>query len=289
MKYKFIDNNRLSHSVEKMAGVLGVTRSGYYAWKKRGISERERANEELAEEIENIQEKVKYRYGSLRVVRELRRRGRKVGRNRVARIMARRGLGYKRGKKHRKAPDRSDNLGIVGNLLERKFEVSEENKVWVSDISYVWTQEGWLYLCVIIDLYSRKVVGWSMGRDMKTGLVIKALMMAMMSRGVDKGLIFHSDRGTQYSSYQFREVLREKGIRQSMSRKGDPWDNAVAESFFKTLKAELLGDRVYRTVREARIAIFEYIEIFYNRERLHSTLGYVSPEEYEKRVAREVA
>ncbi len=289
MKFMFIDEHREAHSVERMAELLGVSRSGYYAWVDRPRSERSRQEERLVEEIRAIQSGCEYTYGSPRVSKALRERGYRVGRNRVARLMRENGLGVRRKRRYRSTTDSRHSLPVAENLLERCFEVPEANQVWVPDISYIATAEGWLYLCVIIDLYSRKVVGWSMSTSMRTELILQALTMALMRRKPPEGLIFHSDRGTQYCSHAFRGYSKSHGIRQSMSRKGDPWDNAPAESFFKTLKSELCGHRAFRTRKEARAAIFEYIEVFYNRVRLHSYLGYVAPEQYERISAEKVA
>jgi len=268
--------------VGKMAKVLKISRSGYYAWRCRPLSERESTQKRLKEEISVIQEQMKYRYGSPRVTEELRRRGYQVGHNRVARIMRENGLGRQPRKRFRSTTNSEHGLEVAENLLNRKFNVAAANIVWVSDISYIATSQGWLYLCVVMDLYSRKVVGWSMSSRMKTDLVMQALMMALVRRKPPEGMIFHSDRGSQYCSHAFRRRLKRYRLRQSMSRKGDCWDNAPAESFFKTLKSELCGHQAFQSRRAARAAIFEYIEVFYNRVRLHSTLGYMTPSEYEE-------
>ena len=289
MKFSFIEEHREAHSVERMAEVLGVSRSGYQAWRSRPRSERARVNEGLVEEIRAIQSTSGYTYGSPRVTEALHRGGYRVGHNRVARLMRENGLGVRRKSRYRSTTDSKHSLPVAENLLQRCFEVPETNQAWVSDLSYLPTAEGWLYLCVIIDLYSRKVVGWSLSTRIDTELVLQALMMALMRRRPPKGLIFHSDRGCQYCSQAFRKRTNNYGIRQSMSRKGDPWDNAPAESFFKTLKSELCGHKAFRTREEARAAIFEYIEVFYNRVRLHSYLGYLPPEEYERISAAKVA
>jgi putative transposase len=282
MKFRFIEEHREVHSVVKMAGMLGVTRGGYYAWRTRARSKRSRKDEQLVEDIKVIQQEVKDRYGSPRVHRELRRRGKQVGHNRVARLMRVNGLGARRRKRYRSTTDSRHDLPVAENLLNRRFEVPATNMAWVSDITYIPTAEGWLYLCSILDLHSRRVVGWSMSSRMTGDLVVQALLMAVLLRRPPKGLIFHSDRGSQYCSHVFRRWAQRYGIRQSMSRKGDCWDNAPAESFFNTLKAELCGHRAFGSRQEARTEIFEYIEVFYNRVRLHSSLGYRSPAEYER-------
>jgi putative transposase len=289
MKFGFIERHREAHSVAKVAKVLGVSRGGYYAWRRRAGSRRAREAEQLVQRIREIQREVKYRYGSPRITHELRRRGVRAGHNRVAALMHQQGLGARRRRRFRSTTDSRHSLPVAENLLNRDFQVSVPNKVWVSDISYVPTAEGWLYLCTILDLHSRKVVGWSMSERIKTDLVVQALIMAVLGRRPPKGLIFHSDRGCQYCSHVFRRWTRRYGMVQSMSRKGDCWDNAPAESFFKTLKSELYGHRAFGSRQEARTAIFEYIEGFYNRLRLHSSLGYRPPAEYERQSAPDAA
>lgn len=282
MTYRFMENQRRFHSVEMMARVLEVSRSGYYAWRSRRPSRRVKSNEELAERIGEIQKKAHWRYGSPRVTASLAREGMIVGENRVARIMRAKLLNRRRRKKFRLTTDSTHGHRPAPNLLKRNFTVGEPNRVWVSDITYIATGEGWMYLCVIIDLYSRRVVGWSMSESLATDLVLQALWMAVLRRRPPTGLMFHSDRGVQYASDRFRRALKARLMRQSMSRKGNCWDNACAESFFSSFKEELIGDRIFTTRREAKRAIFEYIEIFYNRQRLHSTVGEVPPAEYEE-------
>jgi transposase InsO family protein len=289
MKFQFIERHQQAHSVELMARIFGVSRSGYYAWKSRPTCERSVMDQRLVEEIRAIQEECKYVYGSPRASEELRRRGYRVGENRVARLMRESKLGRRAKKRFRSTTDSTHHHAVAENLVQREFTVAAPNVVWASDLSYVSTAEGWLYLCVILDLFSRKVIGWAMGRRMTAGLMIQALIMACMHRRPPEGAIFHSDRGSQYCSDEFRGYLGLYRMRQSMSGVGDPWDNAPVESFFKTLKSELCGDRAFGTRAEARTAIFEYLEVFYNRKRLHSTLGYQTPEEYEQDFARRTA
>lgn len=286
MIYQFMNDNRGSHCVEKMAEVFHVSRSGFYAWANRPESAREAQNTELTAEIREIQGQVHNRYGAPRMTAELERRGKHIGRHRVARIMQENELGARIKKRFRVTTRSAEGSGVAANALDRCFTVPTMNKVWVSDITYVATAEGWLYLCVIIDLYSRRVVGWSMGTTLATELVLAAFMMAVMRRRPPRGLMFHSDRGVQYASHGFRTVLASNKVIQSMSRKGECWDNACAETFFKTLKTELIGSRIYRTREEARAEIFKYIEVFYNRVRLHSYLGYTTPAEYESGASR---
>lgn len=284
MRFAFIEKHRDAHSVEKMAEMMEVSRGGYYKWHNRQLCGRKRSDEELIEQIREIQESLRYpySYGSPRIIEELKQRGVHVGHNRVASLMSKNGLGFRAKKRFRTTTNSKHSLPVAENLLNRDFSASEMNQVWASDISYIATAQGWLFLCVIIDLYSRKVVGWSMSTRMKTDLVVRALIMACMHRRPAAGLIFHSDRGSQYCSAMFRHHVGAYQMLQSMSRKGDPWDNAPLESFFKTLKSELCGDRAFENRERARTAIFEFIEVWYNRERLHSSIGYFTPEEFEQ-------
>ena len=286
MKYQFIEENREAHSVEMMANLLGVHRSGYYAWRNRQESDRDQYDKQLVKETEVIQLENRYCYGSPRVTEALAARGFVAGHNKIARLMKENGLGAKKRKSFRITTQSKKGQYIAPNLLERNFSADSANQVWVSDITYVLTVEGWLYLCVILDLHSRRVVGWSMGERIDAQLVCKALLMAIVSRRPPHGLLFHSDRGSQYASKQFLGIIKRNGFRQSMSRKGNCWDNACSESFFGSFKNELIGDYIYRTREEARSEIFNYIEVFYNRKRLHSYLGYLSPESFENQSCR---
>lgn len=264
-----------------MCKVLEVSRSGYYKWLKRKPSKREEENETLKFKVAQIYWQSRGTYGSPRIYKQLKKEGIICNKKRVERLMKVLGLKAIQKRKFKVTTNSNHNLPIKDNILNREFDVSQKNKVWVSDITYIPTQEGWLYLAVIIDLYSRKVVGWSMDSTMKKNLVINALNMALNNRQVSRGLIFHSDRGSQYASIEFQELLIENGFKSSMSRKGNCWDNAVSESFFGTLKTELIHHNNYITRAQARRDIFEYIEVFYNRFRMHSTLNYKSPEKYE--------
>lgn len=281
MKYGFIRDHSNEFAVERMCKVLEVSRSGYYKWLKRKQSKRKEENDRLKLKISEIYWQSKGSYGSPRVYRKLRNQGIRCNKKRVERLMKELGLKAIQKRKFKATTNSNHNLPVNENILNREFDVKERNKVWVSDITYIPTQEGWLYLAVIIDLYSRKVVGWSMSNRMKKELVINATKMAIKNRNPSKGLIFHSDRGSQYASHEFQKLLWKNGFKSSMSRKGNCWDNAVAESFFGTLKTELTHHKIYQTRRQARQDIFEYIEIFYNKFRMHSTLDYKSPEEYE--------
>ena len=290
MKYQFMEQQRRYHRVEKMARVLEVSRGGFYAWLKRQPSEREEKDAEIVEKIRDIQENIaKYRYGSPRITEELRRRGFPVGHNRVARLMSANGLNARPRKKFRVTTICDHTHEAAANVLDREFRPERPNQVWASDATYIATAEGWLYLFVIIDLYSRRVVGWAMSKSLGTATLLDAFWMAVARRGSPEGLIFHSDRGVQYASVAFRRVLRKKRFIQSMSRRGNCWDNACVESFFKSLKSELIGRTIFDGRQEAMSAIFEYIEVFYNRVRLHSTLGHRSPAEYEEKTRQEVA
>ena len=261
---------------------MGVSRSGFYAWRKRGVSERVREDERIKSRIILIHRASRQTYGSPRIFEELKVEGFRVGRKRIARLMQELRITARIPRRFRKTTDSKHNLPVAENVLSRNFDVEGPNQVWVTDISYVWTWEGWLYLAVILDLFSRRAVGWSMAGHLRTELVLEALHMALGQRFPNNELLHHSDRGSQYASSAYRKVLQTHGITCSMSRKGDCWDNAVAESFFATLKTDLIHRRSWPTRREARTAIHEYIAVFYNKQRRHSYLGYLSPVEFEK-------
>jgi transposase InsO family protein len=281
MKYRFMTEHRQEHCVGKMADMLGVARSGFYAWLDEEESLRAKQGKDLVERIQRIQHEVGRRYGSPRMTAALRRQGQRIGHNRVARLMREHQLGARRRKGYRVTTRSNHAHPVAENLLQRRFTVSEANRVWVSDITYIPTAEGWMYLCVVLDLYSRRVVGWSMGRGLGVQLAVQALLMALVRRRPPRELVLHSDRGVQYCAAAFRRHLSDHGIRQSMSRKGDCWDNACAEAFFSSLKTELIGERIFLTREQARREIFQYIEVFYNRQRLHSYLGNLTPHEFE--------
>jgi transposase InsO family protein len=289
MKYRIMSEQRGTHGVEKMAEVLGVARSGYYCWTAGGPSARAVEEKELVEQIQVIQGEVSHRYGSPRMREELERRGRHVGKKRVARIMRENGLGPRPKRRFVLTTRSEKGQEVAENLLDRNFAVPAANRVWVSDITYVATSEGWMYLCTVLDLYSRRVVGWALSCDLSAELVLAAVAMAVIRRRPPRGLMFHSDRGVQYTSGQFKEIAGGHGFIQSMSRRGDCWDNACAETFFKTLRAELIRGKIYRSKEDARAEIFEYVEVFYNRKRLHSYLGYLTPTEFEELEERRTA
>lgn len=263
-----------------MCRVLSVSRSGYNAWLHRGKSCREIEDDRLLDKIKEIFKASRKAYGSRRVHKQLAADGEICSRRRVARLMRKNGIKPERKRRFVQTTDSKHNFPVAENLLGRDFSACEPDKAWASDITYIPTDEGWLYLAGVLDLYNREAVGWSMSERIDRHLVIDALDMAISRRKPDPGLIAHSDRGSQYASFDYQKELERHGLICSMSGKGDPWDNAVMESFFGTLKTELIHHRRYKTRDEARRDIFEYIEIFYNRVRLHSALGYLSPTQF---------
>lgn len=269
-------------SIQLMCQVLGVTRSSYYAWRHNQYDHRALSTHPLMEKIRLIFESSRRTYGTRRIKHELSKQGEQVSRRRIGKLMAELGLTCRTKKRFKVTTDSRHSLPIAPNRLARCFEADAPNQVYVSDITSIWTQQGWLYLAVVIDLFSRKVVGWSIQDHMKADLVNHALLMAIRHRQPPKGLISHSDRGSQYAAHSHRTLLSTYGMLQSMSRKGNCWDNAVAESFFHTLKTELIYGRALITKEETKKIIFEYIEVFYNRTRLHSANDYLSPVEYEE-------
>jgi putative transposase len=284
VRFELVHAEKANFPVTLLCKVLDVSTSGYYRWaKQRQPSPRALANERLRVEISAIHRESRGTYGSPRVHAELQQRGFEIGRNRVARLMAEQGLVGLRPRAFRRTTDSRHAKPIAPNLVEQCFDVERPNELWAADITYVWTGVGWMYLAVVLDLFSRRVVGWACAEHMRAELIVEALARALGVRDAGPGLVHHSDRGSQYASETYRSLLDERGIVCSMSAKGCCYDNAVVESFFATLKKEL----VYRTTwvdREtASLAISEYIQVFYNRMRLHSTLGYVSPAEYEER------
>jgi putative transposase len=272
--------------IKKMATILKISRSRYYRWLKFPTSNRRRRNMELVEIIKRIHEENRKVYGRPKIHDELTRQRISCSKNHLGRLMFENGIRALQKRKFKATTDSGHALPVAENIVNREFVVEKENKVWVSDITYVWTLEGWLYLCIILDLYSRMIVGWAMGSRINTDLVIDSLSMACLQRKPADGLIFHSDRGVQYAAEAFRESLGKHHMVQSMSRKGNCWDNACAESFFATLKNEEIYFRTYKTKDEARMSIFEYIAVFYNRKRRHSFLDYLSPEEFELKKCR---
>jgi len=284
-----IKAEKANYPLNVLCRTMGVSRSGYYAWEGRSLSRRRRRNEELVERIRDVHRRKRGAYGSPRVYRELTAQGESASLNRVARLMRDNGIQARRRRRFRKTTDSKHDLPVAENLLARNFRTEKPDQAWVADISYVWTMEGWLYLAVILDLFSRKVVGWSMADHLRTELPLAALTMALGQRKPEPGMIHHSDRGCQYASGAYRAALSAAGIVCSMSRKGDCWDNAVAESFFGTFRAELTDHCNWMTKDAARTAIHDYIERFYNRQRRHSYLDYVSPVDFEALAERTVS
>ena len=277
-------HHKFKFPVGKMCEMLGVSKSGYYNWLKSGPSKRWLENEAIAIEIHTIFRESFGSYGAPRIKVELLKHGHRVSRPRVARLMRANNLFARRRRKFIFTTDSNHNYPIAPNILNQDFTVDRENQVWVSDITYIQTKQGWVYLTVIIDLFHRKVIGWSMGQTLSTGdTIIPAWDMAVKASTITKELIFHSDRGTQYASYRFTNILKSYNglVKQSMSRKGNCWDNAVAESFFKSLKVEWVYKHNYGLRSEAELSIFQWIETWYNRRRIHSTLGYKTIEEFE--------
>jgi|SRR5579859_6045474 len=282
MKYQFIEQHKQRFPIVVMCHVLEVAESGFYAWRRRPICRRQREDALLTQEIEQVFTSHQGRYGSPRIHRELRDQGRSHSRKRVARLMREAELAALRKRRRALTTKRDETHPIAPNLLNREFTATEPNKKWVTDITYIPTKQGWLYLAVILDLYSRIVVGWSMSSHCDEALVENALLMALTRRRPKAGLLHHSDRGCQYTSRAYRQRLEHSQIRVSMSRKGNCWDNAAMESFFGTVKDECVGSTIYLSHEEARLALFTYLEVYYNRLRRHSTLGYVSPFIYEQ-------
>lgn len=268
--------------ITTMCRVFQVSKSGYYDWKHRPESPRERENRKLLTRIQSIHERSREAYGTIKTQRALRDDGLDYGRHRIARLRQLHGIVAKRVRRFRLSYAARNSEPAAPNLLERDFTVDRRNRVWVGDITVIHTREGWLHLAVLLDLYSRKVVGWAMSDRQNRQLAIDALTMAIERRRPEPGLIHHTDQGILYASAAYRAILKAHHMLPSMSKKGDCYDNAVAESFFSGLKNELTWNRDFRTRTEARSAVFEWIEVFYNRERLHQTLDYVSPVRYEE-------
>jgi len=280
MKYAFMREHQDRFRVGSMSKVLGVSRSGYYAWRNRPLSMRESGNQELLGRIREIHRKSRKLYGSPRITAELNEQGIKCGKNRVARIMKGHAIsGEVKKRKFRRTTDSRHEYALAANLLIGKRQTEG---VWASDMTFVPTSEGWLYVAAVMNVKSRRIIGLSMSEKLSQELASDALKAAASRQRPSEGLIHHSDRGRQYASYAYQELLRGYGITPSMSRSGNCYDNAYLESFFGTLKTELVHGEKYRSRLEARLSIFEYVEVFYNRQRRHSALGYRSPEQYEK-------
>ena len=283
MKYSFIAQYKKTWPISMMCRLMGVTRSGFYHYQKYTANRpKDPEHQEMLHWVRKLAEATDHSYGSRRMKKALNLQGFPVTRDKARKLMKEAGVQVKHKKKYKVTTDSNHQQPIFKNLLQRNFSPPQPDPVYAADVTYIWTQEGWLYLAVVIDLFSRKIVGWSMSSRMKADLVCDALKMAVWRRRPKAGLIHHSDRGSQYASKAFRQLLKAHGIKGSMSRKGDCWDNAVVESFFGSLKQERVQWRSYQTRYEAQQDILQYICVFYNGYRLHSTLDYVSPNEYER-------
>ena len=282
MRFQFIAEHRDEFPVILMCKVLDVSPSGYYAWRRRPPSAREMANQKLIEKIKIVYNENHGVYGSPRIYRELKDQGVACSENRIARLMRLRELQAKQTKRFKTTTKRNKADPVAPNLVQQDFTADEPDQIWLADITYIATLEGWLYLAAILDLYTRRIVGWAMSDRMTSDLTLAALQMALLQRQPDAGLIHHSDQGSQYTAQVYQALLKDHGIRASMNGAGSWYDNAPMESFFGTLKSELVHHCVYHTRDEARADVFYYIESFYNRRRRHSALDYLSPEVYEQ-------
>jgi putative transposase len=286
MRFRLIEDHREVWPVRVMCAALSVSPSGFYAWRSRPQSPRKIANRELLVAIRRVHAQHRERYGAPRIHAELRAEGHTLSRKRVARLMRRHGIRARAPRRYRVCTtDSKHSLPVAANLLDQNFVANRPDQVWLADITYIPTGEGWLYLAVILDLFTRKVVGWAMREHMPAELTIAALTMAIQRRRPGAGLIHHSDRGSQYAAGDYRRMLQTAAIVQSMSRKGNCWDNAPMESFFGTLKTELVHQRDYPDRDAARRDLFAYIEGYYNRQRIHSAIGYITPEQAEAKSA----
>lgn len=281
MRYRFIEDHKDAYRVRSLCAALGVSRSGYYEWRDRQPSRRAEENRRLLQRIREVHRASRENYGAYKTWKVLRAEGESCGENRVARLRQAHGIVAKRMVLFRRAHANRNSAPPAPNLLDRDFTAARPNRVWVTDVTFVPTRRGWLYVAVMTDLFSRRVVGWSMGSRLDQQLVIDALRMALEQRRPEPGLIHHSDQGQVYAGTAYRAMLRAHGIIQSMSRRGNCLDNAVAESFFSNLKNELVHHTLYEDRDQARAAIFDYMELFYNRQRLHESLGYISPVHFE--------
>jgi putative transposase len=282
MRFRLIEDHRDEFPVTRMCKVLAVSPSGYYAWHQRPPSAREMANRELYNKIETVYNENHGVYGSPRIYRELKDQGVACSENRLARLMRLRGLQAKQSKRFKTTTKRNRAHPAAPNLLKRDFTADRPDQKWLADITYIATLEGWLYLAAILDLHTRRIVGWAMSDRMTSALTIAALEMALLQRQPDAGLIHHSDQGSQYTDQAYQVLLKDRGIRASMNGVGSWYDNAPMESFFGTLKSEWVHHHLYHTRDEAKTDVFYYIESFYNRRRRHSALDYLSPEAYEQ-------
>lgn len=283
MTFRLIEAEKAEHAISRLCSALGVTRQGYYAWRRRRPSARQLADRELVELIRRVHVESRETYGAPRVHVELRETHQlRVGRKRVARLMRQVGIvGVSRRGSRQRTTVADPMLPPAPDLVRRRFEASQPNELWLADITYIPTYEGWLFLAVVMDVFSRRIVGWSMRDDLKAELVVDALGMAVTRRRPGPGVVHHSDRGSQYASLSFGATLRDSGLVASMGRRGDAYDNAACESVISTIKQELIKRQSWKSRDEARLAVFSYIESFYNPRRRHSSLGYRSPNDYE--------
>jgi putative transposase len=283
MRFRFIDQHQAEFPVTRLCEVLGVSTSGYYAWKKHALSQRALANQKLVLQIKAVYAENYQAYGRPRIHAELVAQGVRCSEKRVARLMRQHGIRAQQVQRRRvQTTDSNHDLPVAPNLLNRQFEADESGQKWVGDITYIPTRQGWLYLAAIMDLYSRRIVGWAMDEKLTSSLVQQALAMAVAGSCPQAGLLHHSDRGSQYASQEYQQLLAAHQMVVSMSRRGDCYDNAAMESFFSTLKCERVHYQHYATPEEAKRDLFAYIELFYNRRRRHSALGYLSPAQYEQ-------
>lgn len=281
MKYQFIDSWRAVYDVRRSCRVLGVSSSGYYAWRTRYASARDCANHRLLDEVRTAHMRSRQTYGSPRVTRDLCASGIVCGKNRIARLMHIHGIVAKTKRRFKVTTQSHHTLPVAENLVRQEFVASTPNRLWTSDITYLWTTEGWVYLAVVLDVFSRMIVGWAMSARLTSSLVVDALQQAVDHRRPGTGLVFHSDRGSQYASHEVQTTLHHHGFSPSMGSTGSCYDNAITESFFHTLKTEHVYHTQFKTRDDARLQLFDYIEIFYNRQRRHSSINYLSPVAFE--------
>jgi putative transposase len=284
----FIKEQRKQYTLSLLCQVLSVSASGYRKWLRSKLSSRQRENQRLLAKIFYHYRRSHCTYGMPRILAAIRREGIRVNKKRITRLMRKNNIRAKMSRKYKVTTKQSSKAQASENLLNQNFSATQRNQIWTSDITYLWTQEGWLYLAVVMDVYSRKIVGWSLESSLSTESVVRALQMALLHRNPSEGTIFHSDRGSQYTSSQVRGLLKSYKITQSMSSTGNCYDNAITESFFHSLKTELIFWNSYQNREQAKRSIFEYIEIFYNRQRLHSALSYLSPVEFEEKNREEL-
>lgn len=285
MRFAFIEAQRSHFELRILCRVLGVSRSGYYRWRGGGSGDRQRYRRETLAQVRTVFERSRRTYGSPRIQRELQSQGRRHSRRFIGLLMRQAGLRARAGSRRRPRSGPPARHTQISNVLQRRFSVARPNRIWAADLTYIPTAQGWLYLAVVIDLASRRVVGWSMGGSPEAELAVRALRMALEQRRPGPGLLHHSDRGMQYSSTRYLQELDRHAIQPSLSRLGDCWDNAVVESFFRTLKVERVhAQKLYPDRTAAKRDLFDYIEVWYNRQRRHSTIGYLSPADYEDRL-----